>query len=70
MNENEFQFNGKTYIAVDGKAGFPGYVLCRRCAFLKEFCYKLVRSEKIPACLASYRKDNRDVYFVEKGAQK
>jgi len=55
MNENEFEYDGKKYIANE-----DGY--CLDCAFYnrKPHC-----SEVTPSCLASERKDGVPVNFIE-----
>lgn len=57
MNENEFELDGKVYVAVvaDGKS-------CSGCALKFRPCY----STEYPYCIGSDRKDGRDVIFVEK----
>lgn len=54
MNENEFEYNGKMYVAERG-------VDCTTCAMdAEDTCYAA------PQCTPAERKDNRDVIFVEK----
>lgn len=60
MNENEFSYGGKTYVAVE--EGIP----CKRCAFWGGKCGALQWHGKIPPCSAPDRKDERDVCFVMK----
>lgn len=60
INENEFLFSGKTYVAVEKN-------FCKGCAF---WCSELQKRGEIPHCGAQYRKDGRDVIFVEKGKAK
>lgn len=56
MDENEFEFEGFTYIAVDGAQDD-----CEGCTFLRSgACHR------IPYCYPSQRVDGRDVIFVEK----
>lgn len=66
MNENEFQLNGKTYVAVESDKNNP----CKGCAFWAEGCTKLKRRGKIPCCSTVFRADRKSVIFVEKGAQR
>lgn len=56
MNENEFELNGKRYVAVSGKGD------CLGCAFYDNplDCYHS------PPCAQDKRDDGRDVIFVEK----
>lgn len=60
MNENEFEFNGKTYVAVEDE------LPCKNCAFWGKSCGILQWHGKIPPCSAPYRKDDKDVRFVMK----
>lgn len=66
MNENEFQFRGKTYVAVrdDDDSG------CDKCAFAFDIaCATLHLREEFPPCIAQIREDGKNVHFVEKGTQ-
>lgn len=63
MNENEFSYRGKTYIAVEDEADYT----CRGCALARMNCYKLMGIGKIPPCRSAYRLDGNNVVFVEKG---
>lgn len=68
MNENEFEYNGKKYVAVEDNA----FEICENCAFKTESplrlgCGMLQRRMKIPPCSPLDRKDRRNVHFVEKG---
>ena len=63
MDENEFEFEGKTYVSVDA-----GNLVakCSPCAFYKTHdCVRLSDNGEIPYC--DYcRDDMRNVIFVEK----
>jgi hypothetical protein len=63
-NENEFEFEGKTYVAVDDKGS------CKECSFYSDqelrSCLALSHLEIIPRCYPYARKDRRDVNFKEK----
>lgn len=63
MNENEFEYNGKTYIAIN--APMAGNC-CQECAFSPASCMQLLDSTKIPPCTRTGRMDNRSVIFIEK----
>lgn len=65
MNENEFEFNGKTYVAVEDESP-----LCSGCAFFEYHCIRLQTFGKIPRCTVIDREDGRLVKFFEKEAQK
>lgn len=56
MDENEFEFEGKSYVAVEQDK----YPFCSGCAF--EFC----GCSRVPECVRSKRADNVNVIFVEK----
>lgn len=60
MNENEFSYGGKTYVAVEEG------ISCKCCAFWEGKCGALQWHGKIPPCSAPDRKDERDVCFVMK----
>lgn len=69
MNENEFRYAGKTFVAVED----IDLELCWNCSFKTESpfrfsCETLRTSGEIPHCAAKRRKDGRNVHFVEKGA--
>lgn len=54
MNENEFELNGISYVAVDGHD-------CRLCKMMTaEMC------KSSPECISDFRFDVRNVIFVEK----
>ena len=66
MNEDEFEYNGKTYVTVNQSYNFP----CEGCAFYKEededyFC-KLRNAGKIPPWSWKLREDGIESMFVEK----
>lgn len=63
MNQNEFQFNGKTYVAIENNGGST----CMGCAFSRLDCYNI---KSIPPCLSQIREDGSCVHFVEKGKEK
>lgn len=56
-NENEFELNGVTYVAVPD----DGYT-CKGCAFIMTACYTL----NLPRCISESRKDERNVIFIRK----
>ena len=57
--ENEFNFNSKKYKAIKKK----DYKCCTSlCAFVPKICYG---NKEIPYCDSVFRKDGRNVYFVE-----
>lgn len=58
MSENEFELDGKVYVAVDGHR-----YSCVSCAFSDYQCYS---RRTIPGCISKERKDKRNVIFVEK----
>lgn len=61
MNENEFEFEGKKYQAIDDCGN-----LCDGCAFHnKEACGESYY-HAVPKCDDSDRDDGRSVIFVEK----
>lgn len=64
MDENEFRYDGKTFVAVEDEDEIP----CTRCALWKVDCYWLRAHGEIPHCSERLRKDGRNVRFVEKGA--
>lgn len=55
MNENEFELDGKVYVAVG-----VTHESCHGCAVYHKFC------SLAPMCIQEKRKDNRNVIFVEK----
>lgn len=59
MDENEFEFEGSTYISVKSDG-------CDGCSFHKgqESCYALCK--EVPFCAPSKRSDGIGVIFVEK----
>ena len=57
MSENEFEHEGKRYRAADCTDDGP----CYGCAFRK----RIRRCANLPPCAASFRKDHRNVIFVE-----
>lgn len=59
INENEFRFIGKTYVAIEREQ-------CRGCAF---YCYELRKRGEIPNCTDQSISDGRNVIFVEKGSE-
>jgi hypothetical protein len=62
IDENEFEFEGKTYVAVEG-AG------CEGCHIMRDHSETmpcLGSYERIPACLWSDRSDKRNKVFKEK----
>lgn len=69
MNENEFEYDGKTYIAVED-TGLKSEA-CKNCVFfdLLRCCLMLRVRGIIPNCLNGVRNDGRDVHFVEKYKQ-
>lgn len=67
VNEHEFDYKGKTYIAVEDKDECN----CSKCAFCQsEDCMKLRTQWKIPPCYKEKREDCKNVIFVEKGKTK
>lgn len=62
MNENEFDFNGATFVAV--KSALEDG--CARCAFQDADCVKLLGAGKMPTCVWTDRGDRRNVIFVIK----
>lgn len=65
MNENEFDYNAKTYVAVETEKP------CDKCAFVRDIgCVSLKIRGIIPECLSRFRADGKRVFFVEKGANK
>lgn len=64
--QNEFEFEGKTYIAINVNVGLEEEEQCRQqCAFYSR-C-KQCKPHEIPPCLGKIRVDGLDVCFVEKG---
>lgn len=59
MNENEFEYNGKTYVTAPEPEG-----CCVDCDLLSACGPDGI--EGIPECQSHKRVDNRDVIFVEK----
>ena len=59
MDENEFIFNGKTYIAVPEPDD-----CCCECDLLQKCSPDGING--VPKCQANKRTDGRDVIFVEK----
>lgn len=59
MNENEFELDGKVYVAVDAECG------CNGCAF-NQVSVRDCNAYAAPYCTRKYRIDNRNVIFVEK----
>lgn len=57
--ENEFEYKGKKYRAVEIKDNKPCTSLC---TFVPKICYG---NREIPYCDSVFRKDGRNVYFVE-----
>lgn len=62
-NENEFRFDGKTYVAIESEKNKR----CNGCAFWEEYCMQLQLRGKIPRCYKEFRADGKNVHFVEKG---
>lgn len=58
-NENEFNVNEKTYVAVDSCSD------CEECALDDEMNSCELMRER-PMCSAMFRRDGRSVIFVEK----
>jgi hypothetical protein len=56
-DENEFEFEGKTYVAVVDELGIYG---CGNCAFKDKDCAAL------PSCFAEERGDSLPAHFEEK----
>ena len=62
MEENEFEFDGKTYVS---RHKAKSMSRCQYCAF--SMCFECIDDESaIPQCVGCYRIDGRDVIFVEK----
>lgn len=60
MNENEFEIDGKAYVAVEKASSM---VRCSYCSFNNAFeCLE----NPVPACGSEIRLDKRNVIFVEK----
>ena len=57
MDENEFEYEGKTYVT----APDDGEFFCGGCAFESSRCIGI-----IPECRPRFRIDGRNVIFVEK----
>jgi hypothetical protein len=57
-NENEFEFEGKTYVTVFDELDGDG---CAKCAFELIDC-----TIGIPQCYSGNREDGKPVYFKEK----
>lgn len=57
MNENEFELDGKVYVAVDCIKS------CRECAFIRN---RLACAKAKKVCLSQNRADKRHVVLVEK----
>jgi len=57
MNENEFELDGKVYVA-NHEEGLS----CSSCVFLEYPCY----SWKVPPCSGADRFDGKTVIFMEK----
>lgn len=57
MNENEFELDGKFYVAVD-----VDHDSCGKCSLRAHPCYLT----NFPHCASNDRKDKRNVIFVEK----
>lgn len=55
MNENEFEMNGRRYVAAPGKR-------CSRCAFFDED----FNCDMAPPCESERRSDGKNVIFIEK----
>lgn len=62
MNENEFDYNGATFVAV--KSALESG--CERCAFCDADCVKLLGAGRIPTCVWQDRADKRNVIFIRK----
>ena len=62
MNENEFEYKGVTYVAVDATRDEDGLICCDGCAMSGVD----VRDCFTVKCSSFDRKDNRNVIFVEK----
>ena len=62
MNENQFELEGKTFVAVQE------HEPCEGCAFEEraDECWKLREAGKIPPCNWKLRKDGIATIFVEK----
>jgi hypothetical protein len=61
MSEDEFEYNGKTYIAVDSKGcDFCAMVMGGECLCLGD------DAQNIPQCYGDFRIDKRNVHFEEK----
>jgi hypothetical protein len=59
-NENEFEFEGKTYVAVEGGD-------CYLCAmYIDDNCIGLGDNTTIPWCGMNDRDDKRYVHYAEK----
>lgn len=61
-NENEFEYEGEVYVAVDAKIVEPGLFSCEGCDLVygSDGCFLA------PYCTSNQRKDNRNVIFKEK----
>ncbi len=58
MNENEFEYEGKKFVAIEEDG-------CDNCFYGKD-CALLMNEGKIPACAGTGRTDKKSVIFVEK----
>jgi hypothetical protein len=60
MNEDEFEYEGKTYVAVEGSG-------CELCAmFINYDCSVINAGDSFPQCYSKFSKDKADVHFEEK----
>ena len=59
MDENEFEFEGKTYVAEHCSDDDCGEADGNKCSFFKLNCVRF-------NCIPEYRIDGRNVIFVEK----
>ena len=59
MDENEFEFEGKTYVAEHCSADDCGFTDGKQCSFISLDCSRF-------NCFPECRADGRNVIFVEK----
>lgn len=62
MDENDFEFRGDNFRAIDAKHFFG----CMHCSFYMMPCTRFIKNGNIPPCQDWKRIDGRDVIFVEK----
>lgn len=61
MNENEFELDGKVYVALPANGDS-----CYGCSFINHQCRVMVSDMMIPDCNERTRNDKKNVIFMEK----